>query len=141
MQKRLKGQKKEAEKKKKKQQTSKGGKGGKARKGGGKRKQQSIKGKSIQAKPSMVQPKIKASYPALFCVEVPIMSNGRIQTNELGAPMFKKEYGEYTCYHIAHHEAWKKYLYETQQETIAQLHAFVEGTPPKNKKHKKSKVT
>jgi hypothetical protein len=87
LQKRLKGQKKEAEKKKKKKQTSKGGKGGKARKGGGKRKQQSIKGKSIQAKPSMVQPKIKASYPALFCVEVPMMSNGRIQTNDLGAPM------------------------------------------------------
>ena len=83
--------------------------------------------------------KVKASYPELFCVEVPKFKDGVIQTDEKGNVIFIREYGEYTCYHIAHHEQWKKYLFERERELIEQLYEFVEGTPKKNPKKKANK--
>lgn len=40
--------------------------------------------------------------------------------------MIELEYGEYTCFHIAHHEAWKRHLHEKQQDVIEQLARYFE---------------
>jgi hypothetical protein len=98
------------------------------KKGGGKKKGSKKKGKgkghTKQNNTHKVQMKVKAKYPKLFCVEVPKFK----ETDKNGNVIFIREYGEYTCYHIAHHEQWKKYLFEREKEAIEQLHEFIEKT-------------
>jgi len=103
--------------------------------------QEQQKNKTKQSKSTMVQQKFKANYPKVFCVEIPKMKNGRIVTDKNGKLQFTVEC-EYTCYHIAHHESWKRYLFKKNQEVIEQLAEYIEGTPEqksKKKKRKKSK--
>ncbi len=115
------------------------------KKGGRKKKGSKKKGKGTghqkQNNTHKVQIKVKAKYPALFYVEVPKFKDGRIQTDKNGNVIFVREYGEYTCYHIAHHEQWKKYLFEREKETIEQLHEFIEDSPRKKTNKKRKVVT
>jgi len=72
---------------------------------------------------------------------VPKTKHGKLVRDRESNPIFVKEYGEYTCYHIAHRHAWKKYLFSAQQAVVAQIAESIEGTPTnKKKKRKKSKV-
>ena len=41
--------------------------------------------------------------------------------------MLAKEYGVYSCFHIAHREAWKKYLHNEQKEVNNQIYRKKEG--------------
>jgi hypothetical protein len=66
-------------------------------------------------------PRIKKEYPTTFCIEVPQVSNGEVVTDRDGYPIYVKKYGEYSCYHIAHHEAWKKHLHASNSSVIEQL--------------------
>ena len=113
---------------------AKGGKSGKASFGGGGKK-----AKTAQNKPK--KKKEKKHFPAVFCTEVPKTRHGKLVRDRGSNPIFVKEYGEYTCYHIAHRHAWKKYLFSAQQAVVAQIAERIEGTPTnKEKKRKKSKV-
>ena len=104
---------------------------GHARSGGGSKKKTSAK-----AKPK--EKRIK-SYPEQFCVEVPKTIDGKVVRDDTGMPVSVKEYGEYTCYHIAHLESWKKHLYDAQQAVIEQLAIVVESASSKNKKKTKTR--
>jgi len=126
----------QSNKKKKSKPKNKGGKSGKASAGGGTKKKKTATRQKGKSNPILRETKIKASYPELFCVEVPKTVNGRDQFDRNNEPFFQKEYGEYTCYHIAHHESWKKHLYKTQQGIIEQLYQFIENSP-KVKKRKR----
>ena len=53
--------------------------------------------------------------------------------------------GVYTCFHIAHREAWKKYLYKENKKVIDQVYCRIEGKeedgivviqPPRKKSRK-----
>ena len=71
---------------------------------------------------------LKLSYPKTFCVGVPKTKNGEVERDKNGYPILVKEYGHYTCFYIAHHEAWKKYLFKAQQAVIEQIYREIEGT-------------
>ena len=118
---------------KKKASGSGGGNKGKSKaknngQGSGKKKGKK-KGKSTKKKPNpeMVQPRIKSAYPSKYRVDVPMTVNGRIKIDKTTKePVFETYHGEYTCYHIAHKEAWKKHLYEKEQSVIQQRAAYQE---------------
>ena len=71
---------------------------------------------------------LKSSYPKTFCVDVPKTKNGEVEWDKNGYLILVKEYGHYTCFHIAHHGAWKKYLFKAQQAVIEQIYREIEGT-------------
>jgi len=128
----------EKKRKKKNNKRQKGGKSGKASTGGGTKKKKTATNRRKRiSSPTMIEARIRRSYPDTFCVEVPVTVNGQVQMNRYNEPKLEKEFGEYTCYHIAHHEAWKKYLYQTQQEVIDQLCKSLEGTPEQKGKKKR----
>ena len=61
---------------------------------------------------------------------------GRIALDDDGKrPVFVVEHGGYTCYHIAHHNAWTKYPYERDQAIAKELQAYV-VLPSTSKKSK-----
>jgi len=73
---------------------------------------------------------------------MPVTQNNNIKIDDVTKlPMFETQWREYTCSHIAHHEAWKKHLREKEERVIQQLVEYVEGadTPKKNKRNKKQK--
>ena len=82
----------------------------KERKSGESSKKQS-KSKRRSSKPKTTQLRIKRRYPKVFCVEVPKTTNGVVELDPITRmPIIERMFGEYTCFHIAHHEAWKLYL-------------------------------
>ena len=103
----------------KKSSSNKGKAGRKKKK---KSRKSSRKSKKDSSAPLMV-PRIKKEYPTTFCIEVPQVqvSNGEVVTDRDGYPIYVKKYGEYSCYHIAHHEAWKKHLHASNSSVIEQL--------------------
>ena len=44
-----------------------------------------------------------------------------------GKAVLKKEFGQYTCFHIAHEDAWKKHLYKQEKETVDEIWEGIEG--------------
>ena len=70
---------------------------------------------------------LEKSYPKQFCIEVPKTKNGKVIRDGQGFPVLVKEYGMYTCFHIAHREAWKRYLYKENQKVFDQMYRRIEG--------------
>ena len=65
--------------------------------------------------------------------------HGKVKKNKNG-PMCTREYGELTCYHIAHKEAWKRHLISAQADMITQAEeATEEARKAKKRKKKKSR--
>ena len=88
---------------------------------------------------------LKKSYPKNFCIEVPKTKDGKLIRDKQGFPEIVKEYGMYTCFHIAHREDWKKYLYKENKKVIDQVYRRIEGKeedgivviqPPRKKSRK-----
>ena len=76
--------------------------------------------------------RVKSSYPATFCVEIPKTVDGTVPRDERGNPVSKKEHGYYSCHHIAHHECWERHLCKAQQAIVDQLCEEIEGAPVKS---------
>jgi len=63
--------------------------------------------KSLRENDSLLFPEIRdgksKSYPAHFCVRVPILAaDGSVERNRNNKVVFEEEYGELSCWHIAH---------------------------------------
>ena len=77
-------------------------------KGGKKKKNKKGKNKNQKAQIKWVWKKV----PRNFYVEVPkLREDGKIMKDSKGGPVVTRQWGEYTCYHIAHQEAWKQHLF------------------------------
>ena len=100
------------------------------------------KSKRRPSKPKTTQLRIKKSYPKVFCVEVPKTTNGVVELDPITRmPIIERMFvGEYTCFHIAHHEAWKLYLWQSQKSVVDQLSRYIE-TPAPNNKNKKRRIS
>ena len=74
---------------------------------------------------------VKQKYPETFCVDIPkVAPNGHPKFDGLGRPKFKKEYGQYSCYLIAHHGCWKKHTYTAQHAVFNQVYAVRDRSTP-----------
>ena len=59
--------------------------------------------------------------PSKFYVDVPQLDEtGKIKKNSKG-PIYTREYGELTCYHIKHANPWRRHLLNAQADMIAQV--------------------
>ena len=78
-------------------------------------------------------------YPSEFCINVPVLDEfGSIQ-REKGKPVFEKEYGVLSCWHITHMEKWKN-TYRNGIRITPVTEETVENDSSK-KKRKKRKST
>ena len=77
--------------------------------------------------------------PRTFYVDVPKLDkDGKVKISSNG-PVYTRLYGEATCYHIAHQEAWKRHLHEQQDELVAQIAEATKEAEKKARKKKKKK--
>ena len=77
--------------------------------------------------------------PRTFYVDVPKLDkDGKVKISSNG-PVYTRLYGEATCYHIAHQEAWKKHLHEQQAELVTQIDKATKEAEKKARKKKKKK--
>jgi hypothetical protein len=102
----------------KKPKKSKKGKKGKGKKGKKKRKKKKT---------------VHINYPKTFYVDTPLLNDdGSIKTDEAtGEVKYEREYGYYTCYHIAHRKLWKQHLLKQQNEMIAEIQQLEEEAKAK----------
>jgi len=105
-----------------KQQTNSKSKKGKKGKGG--------KGKNGKTKKKK---QVHIRYPKTFYVDTPLLNDdGSIKTDDTtGDVQYEREYGYYTCYHIAHRKLWKQHLLEEQNNTIAEIQQLEEEAKAK----------
>jgi len=62
------------------------------------------------------------THPYHYSVDVPVIDdNNKPILDSGGLPKYQREYGEYTCYMIAHQKQWKNHLLEIQTGTIIRL--------------------
>ena len=77
--------------------------------------------------------------PRNFYVDVPHLDdNGKVKISSNG-PVYSRLYGEATCFHIAHQEAWKRHLHEQQAELVTQIAEATKEAEKKARKKKKKK--
>ena len=100
-----------------------------------KKKKKGRKESRHKSKPK-AQKKVIKKFPKKFYVDVPIFDeSGKIQTDSQNKPVYVREYGEYTCYLLAHRERWKNKLHEKQLSTIQELQRLERtATPGKRKR-------
>ena len=84
--------------------------------------------------------RVKQKYPETFYVDIlKVAPNGHPEFDGLGRPQFKKEYGQYLCYLIAHHGCWKKHNYWAQHAVFDQVYSVSDrSTPGQASKKRKS---
>ena len=106
----------------------------KPKRGKKKKKSKKAKKKKKKARIKLVWKKV----PRRFYVDVPKLGkDGKVMTDSKG-PMFTRQWGEYSCYHIAHQEAWKRHLFSKQSSLISQVQES-EKSKTKKKKSKRAK--
>ena len=106
----------------------------KPKKGKKKKKSKKAKKKKKKARIKLVWKKV----PRRFYVDVPKLGkDGKVMTDSKG-PIFTRQWSEYTCYHIAHQEAWKRHLFSKQSSLISQVQES-EKSKTKKKKSKRAK--
>ena len=85
-----------------------------------KKEQAKDKAKGRQKKKKMKMELLK-KYPRRFFSKVPVVKDGKLVTEEDGMPAHETKYGEYTCYHIAHLECWKRCCHDNMAEVQAEV--------------------
>ena len=107
----------------------------KPKKGKKKKKSKKAKKKKKKARIKLVWKKV----PRRFYVNVPKLGkDGKIMTDSKG-PIFTRQWSEYTCYHIAHQEAWKRHLHKQQAELVTQCDEATKKAEKEARKRKKKK--
>ena len=102
-------------------------------KGGKKKKNKKGKNKNQKAQIKWVWKKV----PRRFYVDVPKLGkDGKVMTDSKG-PIFTRQWSEYSCYHIAHQEAWKRHLFSKQSSLISQVQESEKSKTKKSKRAKK----
>ena len=71
-------------------------------------------------------------YHKHFHVDTPVLdASGKVERESNGNPKYEREYGIYSCYHLAHRKAWKRHILETRADLIEDL-----KTHPRTRKAK-----
>ena len=106
----------------------------KSKRGKKKKTKKAKKKKKKKARIKLVWKKV----PRNFYVNIPKLGkDGKVMMNSKG-PIFTRQWGEYSCYHIAHQEAWKQHLFSKQSSLISQVHESEKSKTTK-KKSKRAK--
>ena len=77
--------------------------------------------------------------PRSFYVDVPRLDkHGKLKTDSNG-PIYTRLYGEATCFHIAHQEAWKRHLHKQQAELVTQVDEATKKAEKEARKRRRKK--
>ena len=107
----------------------------KPKRGKKKKKSKKAKKKKRKARIKLVWKKV----PRRFYVDVPKLGkDGKVMTDSKG-PMFTRQWGEYSCYHIAHQEAWKRHLHKQQAELVTQVDEATKKAEKEARKRRRKK--
>ena len=77
--------------------------------------------------------------PRSFFVNVPHLDKHRKVKTDSNGPVYTRLYGEATCFHFAHQEAWKRHLHKQQAELVTQVDEATKKAEKEARKRRRKK--